>query len=559
MEAISKTNTNGDFLTGVIGDICRKDNLLQLDANNIMRIPFLIKGQVRVPGPIDIDTIKKAFARKEGEKPFAPGSVTHVTIGNVQVAREPVIDRATMANTGGWIYSVMPTFSAAEVVEKDLGRLCQALYNMPFDGVLDLLRGLREAFAASRPFLNYVRDITLRTAVLPDKWHYAGFDTIELLLDETMARQMVDRDLCAWNIAGTRFLDGWVPLENAAVFPEPVNLMAAEIFPDPAKNWQPRVPVMRAMPTRQLHITAGNAPQIPFFSAMRAILTKSPAVIKSPYGATMPGALLALAMVASRPDHPITRNLSIVYWPGGDESIESLFFLPESFDRIIVWGAPDAVASVKKRAIFTKVLTFNPRYGITMIGREAFARDVQALAAKTVCDSLVANQKACIASQIHYVEGNDEQLKTYAEALQQALALFDRHAPNYIEPFFEGEIKRLMRGLLIDADWYVNRRDGRFTSGVIVVKREFPLSCLTMQRMIIVRQVDALEEVLPYLHHGVSTVSIFPQDRKEQLRDVIAAAGVSNIVDIGHSGTIFSGQSHDGMMVLTELVDWKNG
>ncbi len=558
MDDLKEKQNTQDFLTGRMGEICREHNLLQPDANNIQRIPFLIKGDIRVPERINIDTIKQVFAAKEANRSVS-AAVTHVRTGNVQVTREPVIDRVTMTNTGDYVYSVMPVFEAAEVIEKDLGMLCRDLYNMPFDGVIDLMRGIREVFAESRSLLDYVKDVTVRTAILPDKWHQAGFDTIELLLDETVARQMVDRDLCTWDIPGSRFLDGWVPLEDASVLPAPVNLMATEIFKDPDKVWQPRVPVMRAMPTRQLHITAGNAPQIPFFSALRAVLTKSPAVIKSPYGATMPGALLALALVAARPDHPVTKNLSIVYWPGGDEAIESAFFMPESFDRIVVWGAPDAVESVKKRAVFTKVLTFNPRYGLTMIGKEAFGNDLNVLAAKTVADSLVANQKACIASQIHYVEGDDDQLQAYAEALQQALALFDDYAPNYIEPFFEGEIKRLMRGMLIDADWYVNKRDGKFASGVIVVKREFPLSCLTMQRMVIVRQVQSLSDALPYLHHGVSTVSIFPPDRKEQLRDAVATAGVSNVLDVGQSGTIFSGQSHDGMMVLTELVDWKNG
>ncbi|MEW6077709.1 MAG: acyl-CoA reductase [Thermodesulfobacteriota bacterium] len=551
--------TAGNIFSGPIGEFCREHNLLQPDADGVQRIPFLIKGQLRLPGPIAMDTIRQAFADKECGRPLSSAPVTHVTIGETQVAREPVIDRQAMTHTGQYLYSVMPVFQATEVIEKDFGRLCRELYSLPFEEILSFLRALGETFAASRSFLDHVREATLPTALLPDRWHRAGFDTIELLLDEGNARRMVDNDLCAWNLPGTRFLDGWVPLTEAPVFPEPVHLMAAEIFREPDKAWRPRVPTLRAMPTRQLHITAGNAPQIPLFSALRAILTKSPAVVKSPYGATIPGALLALAMATGRPDHPVTRHLSIVYWPGGDESVESAFFAPGSFDRIVVWGAPEAVESVKKRAVFTKVLTFNPRYGISMIGREAFAGDIRHVADRTLADSLVANQKACIASQIHYVEGDDDQLKAYAEALRQGLERFDQYAPNYIEPFFEGEIKRLMRGMLIDADWYINRTNGRFSSGVVVVNREFPLSCLTMQRMIIVRKVGALSDVLSYLHPGVSTVSIFPPARREELRDVIAAAGVSNIVDIGQSGTIYPGQSHDGMMVLTELVDWKNG
>ena len=174
-----------------------------------------------------------------------------------------------------------------------------------------------------------------------------------------------------------------LPLEQ--VQPMPINLFAEAVFEESGHTFEQRRPAMRALPTRQLHITAGNSPHIPFMSAVRALVTKSPAVIKSPYGAVLPGALLAIA-AACQPNHPITRHLSIVYWPGGDDSIERTFFLPTAFDRIVVWGAPMAVQSVKQRALHTKVLTFDPRYGVSLIGKNA-----DDVAIRTVCDALVAN------------------------------------------------------------------------------------------------------------------------------------------------------------------------
>ena len=136
------------------------------------------------------------------------------------------------------------------------------------------------------------------------------------------------------------------------------------------------------MPTRQLHITAGNAPEVPLISALRAVLTKSAAVIKLPYGATLTGALFSLAAAAATPEHPITQNLSMVYWPGGDESIENILFMPDAFDRIVVWGSPETVASVQSRALFTRTIYLNPRYGVSLIGREAFSGNLEEVAAK---------------------------------------------------------------------------------------------------------------------------------------------------------------------------------
>ncbi|ACL02859.1 acyl-CoA reductase [Desulfatibacillum aliphaticivorans] len=537
-------------------NLCAKFDLLHSDENNVMRLPFLIKGSLRTPARVDFDDILRAFDAAEKVAP-AGAFISHAQLEKVQVLREPVINRKTMRPTGAYQYSVMPVFSPREVLENDFSALC-ALYNTPFQEILELLKSLGALFAQEKTFLDSLRDLTIQTAQLPDQWHNLGFDALGMLIDPCSAKAMVDKDLGVWGLAGSRFLDGWVELPGAAVLPAPVHLIAAQALGE-APAWESRKPSMRAMPTRQLHITAGNAPQIPFISALRAILTKSAAVIKSPYGATLPGALLSLGLPAAAPDHPITRHLSIVYWPGGEAAVEDAFFAPNAFDRIVVWGAPDAVESVKKRALFTKVLTFNPRYGVSMIGREAFAESLEDLAAGAVADSLVANQKACIASQIHYIEADEDQARLYAQALQRTLAAFDRASPNYVDPFFVGEVKRVMRGVLIDGDWFVNSEEGRFCSGVVLVDREIPLSAVTMQRMIIVRRLDRLESALPYLHPGVSTVSMAPLSVKERLRDEIAARGVSNIVDLGHSGTMFPGMSHDGMMALSELVDWKNG
>ena len=48
-----------------ISDFCHKHNLLKLDKDNIMRIPFLIKGKIRIPKDIKIEEIKKAKEKYE--------------------------------------------------------------------------------------------------------------------------------------------------------------------------------------------------------------------------------------------------------------------------------------------------------------------------------------------------------------------------------------------------------------------------------------------------------------------------------------------------------------
>jgi hypothetical protein len=533
-------------------DVCRAHELLEPDAHGVSRVPFLIHGRLSLPDRVSWDELQRTFDALDAGRGVSAGPATYARIGRTQVLRSPT-------RKGGFSYAIMPSFEADEVIERDVGTLATELYDLPFSQIQDFVQALRRALEDSADLLERIQEATLTSAELPDFWHRAAFASFQLLLDPEGLARAVDRELSAWGIDGRRLIDGWVDLPESAI-PSEINVLASSIHADESYAWKPGRPALRAMPTRQLHITAGNAPQIPLVSALRAFATKSAAVIKSPSGAILPGSLLTLAIACAMPDHPLTRHLSIVYWKGGDEKIEARLFAPGSFDRIVVWGDPESVTSVRQRAIATKVLTFNPRYAVSFIGREAFeGGDLESIAVQSVSDSLIANQKACIASLVHYVEGDASQAKAYAEAVQRVLKEIDEAAPNHLRPQVRGDIKRLQRGAFIDAEWLVNGRDGAFSSGVVILDHELEIAKHPMARLIVVRRVDDLDRALSYLHAGVSTVSIHPPARRRALRDRIAAAGVSNIVDLGQSGRAYPGMSHDGMLVLSELVDWKNG
>jgi hypothetical protein len=312
--------------------------------------------------------------------------------------------------------------------------------------------------------------------------------------------------------------------------------------------------LVRAMPTRQLHITAGNAPGVPIISALRMLLTRSVGTIKLPAGAVLPGALLALA-AASLPDHPLTRHLSVVYWPGGDEVVEQVLFAPGAFDRVVVWGAPGTVAAVQGRAAFTRTVTFNPRYGALLVGREAEG-ELAAVAARAAQDTLIYNQRACNAAFVHYVERPI--VEPYAESLRAALARWDEVAPQVVPASAHGQLRRMRRGRYGGAGWLLNERGGAFESGVVVLEDELDILDHPMSRLAVVRPVERLEDALVFMTAAVSTAGIYPEARRLELRDRVAARGVTNILPLGQCERAYAGMPHDGMAVLSELVEWKN-
>ncbi|MBI2889828.1 MAG: hypothetical protein HYY13_03480 [Nitrospirae bacterium] len=524
----------------------------QTDGNDVfVELPFMIRGTLRYPPHAQVDAVRAAFDREAREKGLSPRQAAYLKLADVQVLREPMIDRARSAYRDGFLYQIMPLFRPEEIGETDFAALADELYSLPMEGISSFLAALSGAVSIESEYAARGLELSLLSSEMPEGFLKAAYGTFSALLNPETAIRMVDDELSFLNRPGSEYLSGWVRTGRPSVTGLSTAMGPAP-FAGGTDTW------VRAMPTRQLHITAGNSPAVPIVSALRAFATKSASVIKSPSGALIPGALLGLAMARHVPDHPLTRHTSIVYWQGGDAGLEDVLFSPLFFDRIVVWGAPDAVASVRARALYNRVITFNPRYGVTWIGREAFSDPLEEVAARAAGDSMIWNQKACIASLVHYVEGSEAQALEYARVLSLALREWDRQVTNLVPPLLAGQIRRLRRGTLSQARWFVNGEDGRLGSAVVYVPGEFNLLDHPMCRLVVVRRVDVLERCLGYLHAGVSTVGIHPLSRIPGLRDRIAARGVSNIMPIGQHERMYPGMPHDGMRVLGDLVDWKN-
>jgi hypothetical protein len=329
-------------------------------------------------------------------------------------------------------------------------------------------------------------------------------------------------------------------------------LFALEERPGPA-------PLLRALPTRQLHISAGNSPAIALVSALRAFATKSPAVVKSSSASFLGATLLAVAMHAVDPGHPLTRHTSLVAWPGGERAVEDRLLAPGVFDRLVAWGSAGTMASLRARAPAMRTIFLEPRTGVSLIGREALGGDLAGLAARAAADSLAEDQQSCSASLVHYVEAAPNEALDYCEALGAILARWDTAIPHVPMRDSRGRLRRLRRGELARARWLINQRDGVVTSSVVCVEAPFDIALHPAGRCVIVQPVADLAEAIERLNPGISTVGIAPEGRREELRDAVALRGVSSVVPLGEAERAFAGMPHDGMRILSELVSWATG
>ena len=171
-------------------------------------------------------------------------------------------------------------------------------------------------------------------------------------------------------------------------------------------------------------------------------------------------------------------------------------------------------------------------------------------------DTMVWNQQACIASLVHYVEGSGDDIDRYCAALTRELAIWDVAHDHHPDRAMVGRIRTARRGELSDGKWTVNGPPVAPTSAVVRMDRGFDLSSHPMARVVVVRPVGDLAEVMDLMHTAVSNVGIWPAERLDGLRDEICGRGVTSVIPLGETDTLFTGAPHDGMRPLSELVSW---
>ena len=534
--------------------LARLPEVALADTAGVLRLPALVKGALVYPPPVSFETLSLAAAPVAAARPAAAAGTLGFRLDELQAIREPVLDRASGAATGEWRFLVFPRPDPRALLETDAAELARSLHALPFGDVLDYVAELRRVLADGRErVLDAGRRIQAGSLV-DERLLALVFELLPALLDPELVAEAVDRELGGDGRPGRAYLDGWLGVESAAQRGMLARI-AEQVF-GPAGRGARFVPCVRAVPTRQLHVTAGNSPLVPLLSFLRGLATKGACVVKSPAEACAAAAILAAGMHAVDPDHPITRHTSLLYWPGGDRAIEDVLFAPGAFDRIVVWGSAESVASVKRRAPLVKTVALNPRYGLSLIGREAQAGRLEEAAARASVDTLIWDQKACTASLVHYVEGDEAAALAYCRALQAALARWDERLKRPLPRASLGRLRLLKRGALMQGTWFQNGAGPEITSAVVYAPAPFDLSLHPLSRLVVVRRVDRLEDVVPLVGPAAAAAGVFPDGAVARLRDALAAAGVSNVLPLGEVERSYPGIPHDGMRVLSELVAW---
>ena len=523
-----------------IADLLVREKLFTVDSAGIARLPALVGGALWVPALPPAEDVEEAVASGLGGVDVGE---THLIMVDAEVDGQPLRGLAVPRVT-----------DPERLIPRDRADQVRTLHPMDFDSIARYVDQIGAAMAPDGPIVQRALHLAAACSDQPEYFVHMGFRDVHAAFQGRVLGAAVDRELSYGGRAGREFLDGWVDIPDE-IRPGGMAVARAELGGTAATS--PVKRRLRAFPTRQLHITAGNSPVVSAVSALRALATKGPMTVKLPSGALVAGSAFALALWAANPEHPMVRHASITYWRGGDQAVEEALFRQGAFERIVVWGSRASVESVVNRAAGIKTLVFNPRYGLSLVGREALLpgaiEETVRLAAQ---DAMVWNQQACIASLVHYVEGGSEAIDRYCAALTNELSLWDaahRHSPSRE---MVGRIRSARRGELREGKWRFNGTPIAPSSAVVRMNQGFDLSAHPQARVIVVRPVGDIAETLELMHPGVSSVGILPRNRLHELRDQICGRGVTSVLPLGEVDTLFAGAPHDGMRPLSELVSW---
>jgi hypothetical protein len=511
------------------------------DEPGVLRLPALAKGESILAGRVSFDALHQAAIARSSRSFEFEGCF---------VLQEPAPNTER-----GTRFLVFPRPDPGRLVERDPATLAATLYSLPLREVLDYAAAVRDALEAARPEVQESVRLVGGGAFVDSAMFAVIFDVLPQLFDPEGLGQAVDRELSGDGHAGRDFLDGWV--EVRADVPRGMTARLADLVVGPRPRPGRFAPAVRAVPTRQLHITAGNSPLLPLLSFLRGLVTKGACVVKSPAESSLVTAVVGAAMRAADPNHPITKHTSLLYWPGGDRSLEDVLFAPGAFDRVVVWGTADTMRSVRERTPLTKTVALNPRYGVSLIAATSEARMEEAVARACV-DTLIWEQQACTASLVHYVEGDEGTAVRYSRALASALARWDAQRRRPLPRSLQGKIRLLRRGEWLNGTWFENSVGGELSSAVVYMPGVVDLSRHPLSRLVVVKRVPHIEDIARTLSAAVASAGIFPDEAIPRLRDALAAVGVSNVLPLGEGERVYPGIPHDGMRVLSELVNWTN-
>lgn len=201
-----------------------------------------------------------------------------------------------------------------------------------------------------------------------------------------------------------------------------------------------------------------------------------------------------------------------------------------------------------------QLVSFDPKSSISMIGREAFlsGETMDDVAERLALDTTVFNQEACLASRFVAVEGERPQIEAFCAKLADRLGVDRDYASAVAQPL-PSDVREEVEAMSAMGDL---KAFGDFDGRGLVILSDTPVNFHPSNKTSNVVMVDTLGDAVRYVHVATQTIGVYPDERKAQLRDRLAAAGAQRLCRLGTANAHALGSPHDAMYPLQRLVHW---
>ncbi|MCY4398816.1 MAG: hypothetical protein OXE96_05645 [Gemmatimonadetes bacterium] len=316
--------------------------------------------------------------------------------------------------------------------------------------------------------------------------------------------------------------------------------------------------IRAASPGVSVHFGAGSVPGVTVTSMVRALLVRSPVLVKP--GAGDVALTVRFARALHRADSRLAAAVAVCYWPGGaaasaDWEREVL----ARSDQVVVYGGQGTIESIRARAPATTRLVEHPHSVGVAIVDPGGARDSPESAARAVA---MVDQKGCVSTHLILLLGGAREARRWCGQLADRLAALETSLPPAAAPPGQLSAIHQLRGRLAVRSAASQRIEIWSAEGpgwtVILAGGDVfePIGSRTAW-VVPVRDRSACLDALTPLSRVLQTVGLAgPRTEDSELVEGLAALGATRIVPLDQVSFPDTEWLHDGRRPLGELVRW---
>jgi hypothetical protein len=430
-----------------------------------------------------------------------------------------------------------------DLVMGDTNRL-RDLQDTPMSEILDFLAELGPRLSMKNPYMQEAFELSLAAGGLTEPILRNIYDSLPHMFNRQQLEQTIERTV------GIAYLDGWVPQGTGA---------------------QRRFRI-RAVGTRNLHITAGNVPVVGAMTIIRSALTKSDCLIKLPSNDPLSANAITRTMIEMDANHPITKHVAVAYWKGGDEAMEAQICRTSRIDKITAWGGMSSMKHIQKfLSPGIDLVALNPKLSMSMVGREALESEqaMKDAAYGVAVEAGRMNQTACTNTRCVYVESetDEESLEKVIAFGEKIYEAFQKLPPHISTAAIrrDQDLEAELQALDLEEEMYWVKGD-TINGGVVVSKFSDRVEFHEKLNNRIVNLVPMpdLGKVTQWCDDTTQTVGVYPERLHLELRDRLALAGVQRVIPLlakdptgaSGDGSELPGMPHDGIEPFRRMVRW---